>query len=378
MKAIINSKIITEKGIVENHVVIFDEHITAILPESKRGAYSFSEEIDGRGRYVSPGFIDVHVHGCSGFDTMDDTDNALDNISEYILQTGVTSFLPTTMTMPFHRIEETLERIRRIMGKGKGAEILGCHMEGPFISEVYKGAQDKRYIIMPEFNKIKTYLDVIKIITLAPELQESSNFIQACREKGIVVSIGHSNATYEQTICAISSGVSHMTHTFNALSPLNHRCPGAIGAAMDRDVVCELIADNIHVHPAMQRLLLRVKGVEKIILVTDAMRASMLGEGEYELGGQRVIVSKGEARLVNGVIAGSVLSLNKAVKNFMDNTGLDIVSAVQLVTMNPAKQIGAANKGSIKVGKDADFVLFDDCLEVFATIVRGNVLYRKS
>lgn len=378
MKAIVNSKIITEQGILENHVVIFDENITAIVPEAKRSEYLFSEEIDGDGRYVSPGFIDIHVHGSGGFDTMDEDKNALENISKHVLQTGVTSFLPTTMTMSFDKIAKTMERIRNAMGKGKGAEILGCHMEGPFINEIYKGAQDKRHIITPEFSKIGAYLDVIKIITVAPEIVEDNNFIQTCIEKGIVVSIGHSNATYEQTMAAISAGVSHMTHTFNALPPLNHRCPGAIGAAMDSDVVCELIVDNVHVHPAMQRLLLRVKGVDKIILITDAMRASMLGDGEYDLGGQRVIVSNGEARLADGVIAGSVLALNKAVKNFMDSTGLDIVSAVQLVTMNPARQIGVAiHKGSIMVGKHADFIIFDDCLEVFATIVRGILLYKK-
>ena len=378
MKAVVNGNIITEQGILKNHVIIFDENITAILPKEELGEYPLIEEIDGRGRYVSPGFIDVHVHGCGGFDTMDADKEALESISREVLQTGVTSFLPTTMTMPLGEINQTIERIRQAMEKGTGAEVLGCHLEGPFINAVYKGAQDKQYIRIPELDKINKYFDVIKILTIAPEMLDNDNFIQACVAQGVVVSIGHSNATYEQAMFAIKAGASHLTHTFNALPPLHHRKPGAIGAAMDSDVICELIADNVHVHPAMQRLLLRVKGVEKIILITDAMRASLLGEGQYDLGGQQVTVAKGEARLADGVIAGSVLSLNKAVKNFMDNTGLDLVKAVQLVTMNPAKQIGViANKGSIALGKHADLIIFDDNLEVFVTIVRGNVLYRR-
>ena len=177
---------------------------------------------------------------------------------------------------------------------------------------------------------------------------------------------------------AIEAGASQMTHTFNALPPLHHRLPGAIGAAMDSEIACELIVDNLHVHPAMQRILLKVKGLEKIILITDAMRASLLGEGEYDLGGQNVIVKEGEARLPNGVIAGSVLSLNRAVHNFMENTGIDLVSAIQLVTLNPAKQIKADHKkGSIEIGKDADMVLCNDELEIFATFVKGNLLFRR-
>ncbi|WP_378952668.1 N-acetylglucosamine-6-phosphate deacetylase [Pelosinus sp. sgz500959] len=380
MKAIFNGKIITEQEILTDHTVIFDETIIAILPDTELSQYECSEKFDAEGRYVSPGFIDLHVHGCSGFDTMDNEENALEIIRDSVLKTGVTAFLPTTMTMTLSKITQTLKRIRHAMGEMKGAEVLGCHLEGPFINEVYKGAQDQRHIIMLDFEKIQTYSDVIKIITLAPEIATDDSFIRTCVEKGIVVSIGHSNATYEQMMSAISAGVSHMTHTFNALPPLNHRQPGAIAAAMESDrVVCELIVDNIHVHPAMQRLLLRNKGLDKMILITDAMRASMLGDGQYDLGGQLVTVSKNEARLADGVIAGSVLSLNQAVKNFMNNTDLDLIDAIRLVTINPARQIGIANtKGSIKLGKHADFAIFDESLEIFATLVRGNLLYRRT
>jgi N-acetylglucosamine-6-phosphate deacetylase len=378
MKAVINSKIITWQGILYHHVVIFEDRILGIIPKEELEKYQIDEEFDGQGNYLAPGFIDIHVHGCCGYDTMDEEEKALAFISKGVLETGVTSFTPTTMTMSFDRIWDSMEHIRLAMGKNEGAQVLGCHMEGPFIHEEYKGAQDKTYITLPDITKIETYLDCIKVITIAPEVAASREFIKACVQRGVVVSIGHSSATYEQAMEAIEAGVSQMTHTFNALPPLHHRLPGAIGAAMDSDIACELIVDNIHVHPAMQRILLKVKGLEKIILITDAMRASLLGEGEYDLGGQNVIVKQGEARLPSGVIAGSVLSLNKAVRNFMENTGVDIVKAIQLVTLNPARQIKVDHiKGSIEVGKHADMVLCNDDMEIFATFVKGNLLFRR-
>jgi N-acetylglucosamine-6-phosphate deacetylase len=377
LKAIRNGKIITLQGILHNQVVIFEEKIIGIVPEEQLSQYTIDELLDAGGRYVSPGFIDVHVHGCNGFDTMDEEEKALAAISKGVLQTGVTSFMPTTMTMPFARIEQSMERIRQAMKESSGAQVLGCHMEGPFINENYKGAQDKRFIMAPDIEKIEPYLDCIKIITIAPEIGESGDFIEACTKRGLVVSIGHSSATYEQTMKAIDAGVSHMTHIFNALPPLHHRFPGAIGAAMDSDIVCELIVDNLHVHPAMQRVLLKVKGLKNIILITDAMRASLLGEGQYDLGGQNVIVKQGEARLEDGVIAGSVLTLNRGVRNFMENTGIDLVSAISLVTLNPARELSVLDrKGSIEVEKDADLVVFDDELNIFATFVGGSLLYR--
>jgi len=379
VKGIINGRIITEQEILEDHVLIFEDNIVAIVPTEQLSQYHLTEEIDAKGRFVSPGFIDVHVHGCSGFDTMDDDKDALKVISEGVLKTGVTSFLPTSMTMEFSKIDQSMERIRCAMGNRNGAQILGCHMEGPFINEANKGAQDKQYIIAPEFAKMKPYLDVIKVVTIAPETATDDSFIRSCAEAGIIVSIGHSSATYEQALAAIEAGASHMTHTFNALPPLNHRKPGAIVAAMEKDeVVCELIADNVHVHPAMQRLLLKMKGVNQLILITDAMRACMLCDGQYDLGGQMVSVGKGEARLADGALAGSVLFMNQAVKNFMINTDLDLVSMMKLVAVNPARQLGVlGEKGSLTVGKHADIVIFDDVVEIFATIVRGNVLYRR-
>lgn len=379
MKGIINGKIITEQEILKNHVLIFGDKIVSIIPEEQLSEYQLSEKIDAMGRFVSPGFINVHIHGCSGFDTMDDDKEALNVISKSVLQTGVTSFLPTSMTMEMSKVDQSMERIRQGMENSSGAQILGCHLEGPFINEANKGAQDKHHIIAPDFEKIKPHLDVIKIVTIAPEMANDDTFIRSCVQAGMIVSIGHSSATYEQGLAAIEAGASHMTHTFNALPPMNHRKPGAIVAAMESEkVICEIIVDNVHVHPAMQRLLLKMKGIDKLILITDAIRACMLCDGEYDLGGQMVTVGKGEARLPSGALAGSLLLMNQAVKNFMDNTGIDVMNTVKLVTLNPARQLGIlATKGSLVVGKDADIVIFDDVLEVIMTIVCGNVLYRR-
>jgi N-acetylglucosamine-6-phosphate deacetylase len=327
---------------------------------------------------LSAGFIDIHIHGSAGCDTMDDREDALSIMSRKLPSTGVTAFLPTTMTMEFAKVEAALERIRRVGKTNDGAAVLGCNLEGPFINRKNKGAHDENFISAFDYAKIQPYLDVIKIITIAPELSGSEAFIKKCRAANVVVSMGHSSASFEEATAAINMGASHVTHIFNALPPLHHRLPGLIGAALDSGVTCELIADNIHVHPVMQHVLLKLKGPDKIILITDAMRAGLLGEGKYDLGGQAVFVKNNEARLSDGVIAGSVLTLNKAVYNFMNNTGISIDKAVQLVTSNPARLLGLEkNKGSIAAEKDADLIIFDKDINVSATFVGGKLTYRR-
>lgn len=377
LKAIFNAKIVTNGEILLSHAVVFSSQIVAVVPEAELDSFQLEERIDAKGRYLSPGFVDIHIHGCAGADTMDSAGDALDIMSRNLPRTGVTAFLPTTMTMQFNFVEETLERIRAAMGNFNGAEILGCHMEGPFISKDYKGAQDNRHILNPEFAKIEKFADVIKIATIAPELPGSTEFIHQATARDIVVSIGHSAATYDEAMTAIKAGASHITHTFNALAGMNHRQPGVIGALADNDhVTCELIADNIHVHPAAQRLLLKLKGSEQIVLITDAMRAGLMPEGQYDLGGQLVTVKGGEARLNNGSLAGSVLTLNRAAANFLSTSGLSLPKVIELVSTNPAKRIGMENrKGSITVGKDADMVLFDDDFTIFATFSFGRLVY---
>lgn len=377
MNAIKNVRILYNHEILMNKVLLYNEKIVDIIDKGELENYSPELVIDGDGMYLSAGFIDVHIHGCSSYDTMDTNEDNLEIISQNLARTGVTSFLPTTMTMSFTRIEAALNKISRYMGRTAGSQILGAHMEGPFINKLFKGAHDENYIISSNENMIEKYKDIIKIITVAPEIDGSPELISYCYKNNIIASIGHTAASYEQAIEAIELGASHFTHTFNAMTPLKHREPGTVGAALLSDTTCELIADNIHVHPAAQQLLVKTKGTDKIILITDAMRACLMCDGIYNLGGQEVIVSDREARMKNGTLAGSVLTLNIALKHIIENTGLPIEEAVVMLTSNQARLLHLENsKGSLQNGYDADITIFDKDFNVHYTIVNGKIAYK--
>lgn len=382
MKGIANGKIIAKDEILENKILLFNEKIIDIVD-----AVDFNEKnvqlIDAMGSYVSPGFIDIHIHGAGGADLMDGTMESLETIAHTVTKCGVTSFLPTTMTMSKEHIYKALEVVKSYMKKrGKGARVLGAHMEGPFISKKFKGAQKEDYILKPNFDFIKDYLDVIKIITLAPEEDENLSFVKKVKNENssnhITLSIGHTNATYSEAMEAIEAGISHSTHTFNAMTPLHHREPGVVGAAMRSDITSELIADTIHVHPELFKLFIDIKGEDKVVLITDSMRAGCIKEGIYDLGGQKVIVDSTSARLENGVLAGSILTLDKALKNILNYTTLTIPKAVALLSYNPAKVINMEDKkGSIDIGKDADITMFDHEFNILSTIVEGELVFKK-
>ena len=347
--------------------VNFDDKIISI-GEATDGA----ELIDAAGAYVAPGFINVHIHGAAGVDTMDDDIAALQKLADFLPSTGVTSFLPTTMTMPLKNIYRALERIRAGKNFKRGARILGAHMEGGFISKKFNGAQAAENILKADFALIKDFADVIKIITVAPE-EIGGDFIDRCREKNIVVSIGHSAATYEEAMAAINCGANHVTHLFNAQSPLHHRKPGVVGAALDSNATVELITDNVHVHPAAQRLVAKVKPRSEIILITDSCRACGVGDGVSELGGQKVFVKGNLATLADGTLVGSVAMMNDVLKNFRANTNLGVAEVVELVTKNPAVELKIFDaSGSLEVGKAADIVLFDDDFNVKKTFIDGR------
>lgn len=265
MRAIVNGRIITEDDLLENRVVIFDKKILEIVDEGKLKNFNLEEIIDAEENYICPGLIDLHIHGAGGKDTMDAEIESIKIISNTICKNGVTAFLPTTMTMSKEKIYNAFNVIRKCMNLDLGgAKVIGAHMEGPFLNENYKGAQKADYIIKPYFDFIKGFEDVIKIITLAPEQDENNEFIKKVKkETNIVLSIGHSNATYEEAIFSIENGVNHATHIFNAMTPLNHRQPGVVGAIFGTDISCELIADKIHVHKGVFNILLKVKGKDK-------------------------------------------------------------------------------------------------------------------
>jgi len=379
IKIIKNANIITKTEILKNKILIFNDKIIDILDEEKIIKYNDALIIDAKNNYVSAGFIDIHIHGIKGNDVMDDSIESLEKIRKDIVSTGVTSFLATTLTASKEKLDNVLKNIENLKGKVTGgAEILGCHLEGPFINSKYKGAQNEKYIQTPDIEFIKKYKDVIKKITLAPELEGSLDFIKECKEIGIITSLGHTEATYEQAIEAINHGASQITHTFNAMTSLHHRKPGLIGAALENDeVTCEIIIDNIHLHPAIQRIILKTKPIDKIILITDAMRACMMKDGMYDLGGLEVDVKNNKATLKDGTIAGSVLTMNTALKNFYENTKLSLPKLISLVTVNPAKDLKLNNKGEIRSNYDADLVIFDKNFKIIKTLVRGEeVIWR--
>ncbi|MBR3721471.1 MAG: N-acetylglucosamine-6-phosphate deacetylase [Selenomonadaceae bacterium] len=384
MKAIINAKIIapdlTGKFTVkENGCILFDDKIQDISfgkPLQSHSEMEGFQIIDAKNRFVSPGFINIHMHGVLGADTMDETDDALSVMAKGEASMGVTGFLPTTMTYDIPRIHRALERVRKAANEKIGAKVLGAHMEGPFISMEKRGAQGADFIKRADFHDIEEFTDVIKIITLAVEETDEEFFTKA-RENGILLSLGHSAADYETAKNAITEGkVQHITHLYNGMAPFHHRTPGIVGAAFDSNVKVELIADNVHSHPMAQRLAYNVKGIENIILITDSMRASCMGDGLSELGGQEVTVKGNLATLKNGAIAGSVVKMNKEIKIFADNTGAPIERVVETVTKNPALSLGIYDKtGSIEVGKRADLTVFDEELEIFATVVEGEIVF---
>ena len=328
MKAIVNGRVILPNTdgdfFVEQTSIAFDDRIRSIGSIGE-----VDEVIDARGSFVSPGFINIHIHGCAGADTMDDAPNAISIMREFLPKTGVTSFLPTTMTMPIEKIHRALARIRSEMSIDNGAKILGAHLEGPFISKKFKGAQAEENILRADFDLLEPFSDVIKIITVAPE-ECSDDFIDQCLQKKIIVSIGHSAANYETAIAAIDRGARHVTHLFNAQTGLHHRRPGIVGAALDSNAIVELIADNVHVNPVVQRIVSKIKPRGEIVLITDSLRACGLGDGEIEFGGQSVTVRGTLATLADGTIAGSIAPMNVVVRNFIENSGWAIESGCRM------------------------------------------------
>lgn len=377
MKAIINGKIILESQILENHILVFNESIFAI--EENISLSEEDEIIDAKGNYVSPGFIDLHVHGAMGHDVMDGDVEGLKVIGKKIIENGVTSFLPTTMTMPKKAIHKAITSVKDLMALEdyQVATALGVHLEGPFINPEKKGAQNADYIIEPSVEFIKDYLDLIKIITYAPEMDRDNEFIKAMQKHpNIVLSLGHTKGSYEEAKEAFEYGAKSITHIFNAMTGLHHRKPGVVGAALSLDFYCELIADKIHVSPVLFQMLADQKK-DKLVLVTDGMAAKCMRPGTYSLGGQEVIVDETSARLKNGVLAGSILKLNEGVKNFNDNIDESINIAVNMASLYPARLIGEDDiLGSIEKGKKADLLIFNENIEIQTTIKNGRVVYR--
>lgn len=337
--------------------------------------YDFKED------YISPGFIDIHIHGSIGKDFLDCEYDDIETLSLFLAQNGVTSFLPTIVTAPLEDMKKAIEKIELYIQNQKiGAKVLGIHIEGPFLNHKYKGAQREDCIIKPDLDILRYLLSSnLKIMTLAPELEGAFELIKYLVKNNVIVSAGHTDATLDITKKAKELGLSNITHLFNGMRPLHHREPGIVGTALIEDELSvELIADGFHLADTILKLVYKTKPKDKIILVTDAMMAAGLNDGEYSLAGQKVLVKDGKATLESGSLAGSTLRMNKAVKNFKEKVGVKLEDAVYIASYSPAKLLGVENKkGSLEVGKDADIIIFDKDLNIKMTIVEGKIIYKK-
>lgn len=378
MKAVKNINIILADKIIEDGLLIFDKNIREIRSFYSEEDYHNIETINGNGGYISPGFLDIHIHGSGGMDTMDAAESSLDKISKSVIKNGVTSYLPTTMTMDIEIIFDVLDHIRKYLNKSSsGAQVLGVNVEGPFINKDKKGAQSEKNIINPDLNLFDKYLDIIKIMTVAVEKTGALKLIEKLNNKGIISSLGHSTAGYEEVLKAQQYGLKLITHLYNAMTGLHHRRPGIVGAALNSNLSCELIADGIHIHPAVLELTTKIKSADELILVTDSVEAAGLNGGEYNLGGQNVIVKEGSARLENGTLAGSVLTIDQALRNMLKFTGLELPEVIKMISLNPAKLLNMEHKiGQIKKGIQADLVLLNKELEVKEVFIKGKSKYK--
>lgn len=371
MKGFKNAKVcLRGKGVVTCDIAVNNERIASI------GSGLDIEPVETEGLTVVAGFIDEHIHGAYGVDAMDGEN--LSVISQGLLKEGTTAFLATTMTQSADSTERALKAVSKYCAKD-GAELLGVHLEGPFISPRFKGAQNPEFILKPDKNYFEKLQSVsggkIKLVTLAPEESGGKELVRYLKNTFVTASVGHSNAKQSEIEECIKAGLSCVTHTFNAQSPVHHRDIGVAGSALlYGELACEVIADCIHVSVPALKLLIKNKPKDKIILITDAMRAKGLCDGEYDLGGQNVFVKGGKAQLSDGTLAGSVLKMNEAVKNIVQKCGVPLCDAVDFASYNPAKNLGVEKDyGSVEEGKFANFALLDNNFNVKKVMVKGKL-----
>ncbi|MDB5084924.1 MAG: N-acetylglucosamine-6-phosphate deacetylase [Bacilli bacterium] len=380
--------VITPSEIIDEGLVVVDgSRIVYAGPRSEWHKPLNGSLVEVKKGWIWPGLIDIHIHGSAGYDTMDSAPEALIAISAQLARFGVTGFLATTMTASLDVLERTVQRVAKIAQDPHtlpGAKVMGIHLEGPWINRAYKGAQNEKSVVNPVLDQVQTLYQAsvgfIRLVTLAPELPGADEAIRYLVSEGTKVSAGHSAATFEQIMHAVGLGVDHFTHCFNAMTGLHHREPGVVGAAMYYDhASCELIADGFHVHPVVIKLLYKIKGRDRLVLISDGIRATGMDDGRYELGGQEVLLEDGQAKLADGTLAGSVLTLNQAVANLVNLCGISLQDAVYMASCTPAEVIGvSAYKGKLQAGYDADLTIVNDQYEVLTTVVEGRVVYQRA
>lgn len=382
-----NAKVYQENKVLEKGCITLQYGKIISVTENPMELDTTSAQIiDGTGYSVIPGFIDTHIHGANGYDVMNATEDALDKMANILPCEGTTSFLATTVTQSKENIEKALINVAEYKNKVGNAEVLGVHLEGPFINVKKKGAQLEEYVIEPDMKLFEKWQEMakgkIKTITVAPECDKKGTFIPYLVKSGVNVSAGHTNSKFKGIKDAVELGVNQLTHICNAMEGIHHRDVGAVGALFHiKTLNAELIADNIHVTPEMMQIIYNNVGSNRIILITDSMMAKYLSVGRYELGGQSVVVSEDRATLEDNdsILAGSILKMVDAVKNMLSLDGVSMKDAIQMASINPAKQIGVFDrKGSIAVGKDGDILLVDDNLNIKYTICNGTIAYKEN
>jgi len=363
-------------------ILVEDGQIRAIGPRSGMELPPGAQEMDARGLTAAPGFVDVHIHGAAGRDAMEATPEALAGMAACIGRHGTTSFVATTVSAPVERTQRSLEGLAgAIRGQSASpraaAECLGVHLEGPFLSAARRGVHPAEHLIAPSPATLAKFLTAAegfaRILTLAPELAGAAETITAARAAGLVVAMGHTDATYSDAVRAIELGARHAAHVFNAMRPFSHRETGVIGAVLtDPRVTAEVIADGVHVDDPALRLLLAAKSAEQVLLVSDGTAATEMPDGEYQLGSIEVTVSGGVCRNREGRIAGSTLTLDRAVRR-MVALGVPLAAAVQMAGFNPARLLGIeSRKGRLAAGAEADIVLLDEGVNVSRVFARGR------
>lgn len=378
LKYITGGKIVLPDSVVCGKSLAYDSDsgkIVGIVDEIPSGA----DVIDAKGNFVAPGLVDIHIHGYLNEDASDAKPEGIKKMAYGVAKNGVTAFLPTTMTVSKDEIIAALNTVRSLKEESKswdGAEIIGVHAEGPFINPSKKGAQAEENILVPDADFILENSDIITSVTLAPEMDKDHQCIKKlAAQSNVLISMGHTGANYEQAVSAVKDGVGHTTHLFNAMTPLAHRDPGVVGAALATDVSVELICDTFHIHPGVFSIIAKQKP-GKLCLITDCTRAGGMPDGEYDLGGQPIFLKGIECRLADGTIAGSVLKLNNAVKNVLDHTALPVNEVFKMATLNPANAIHQGDRiGSLEKGKDADIIITDENINVLRTIKKGRTIY---
>ncbi|WP_068773325.1 N-acetylglucosamine-6-phosphate deacetylase [Paenibacillus sp. FJAT-26967] len=337
------------------------------------------ELIDGGGRLLIPGMIDVHIHGASGFDMMDGTLESIQAVSLACAATGCTRFLATSVTSDMDDLLRMIRSVKGAAGQERGARIAGIHLEGPYLNPKRKGMQNEKHLRHPDLEEMTLILNeagsLVKMVTIAPELPGGMELIALLKERNIVIALAHSDATYEEAKLAFAAGASHVTHCFNGMRPIHHRDPGLVAAAFEEEQVSlQAIVDGVHLHPAIVRLMHKIKGPEGMVLITDALQAMGLGDGTYEFGGHQVAVKDGVARLKDGTLASSTVTMNEALR-LTNELGISLVDAVRMAATTPAEILGLLEAGRIEAGCEADLVLLDERFQVVWTMIEGEMIH---